>query len=222
MLYVITDITDNSVILGPVEWNSQLFSSIISKQLELEIPIFDFYKRDLPRTIVNMEIRACKVSEEQYDPLTQILKGPVWSIDKKTGIKKCEYKAIEKPLHVMKSTVKQTVAEERWKRENSDIEIDLNGASVIVSADRDLRKSLFQKSLIADETSFAWKFKNCTLSINKQDIEFIIKKIDEHVQNQFDWEVSIMNQVRASESVSEIAQIVKSNIQPNNVNKRSS
>lgn len=221
MLYVITNLDDNSIVIGPVEWNSMLFSSIIADHLEIDdITVIDSYKEELPKIIANFEIRFCAIKEETYDPLTQILSGPFWSVDDKTNMKICEYKAKYKPILDMRSDAKKLISEERWKKENLDIEVTLYGQNIKVSSNRELRKSLFQKSIIADEKPFIWKFKNKSLSINKDDLHFLIKKIDEHVQSIFDWEAAILDQIKSTETVLEIEQILKNNIPSLNSKRR--
>jgi hypothetical protein len=212
-MYVITDLNDNHILLGPVEWNSMNFSSLISKHFDTEIVIHDEYRERLPLKITSVEIRECEVIEEDYNQLTQILKGPFWHIDEKTEIKKCVYKAIEIPMANAIAKARRLISEERWKRESKDLDLEMHGKILKVSTSRENRKSLYQKYLIAEENNmFNWKFINGYATLNKNDCLSLIKKIDAHVQSQYDWELKAIDEVSSAKSVHDIEAFLKSEI----------
>lgn len=220
-MYVIIDLKYNSVLVGPAEWDSSLFSAVLSDYLDSETYVLDSYREELPKIFgEEIYLYRCLVKEEKYNPFTQMLGTATWSIDEKTGMRVCDYKAVDKSILDVRSEARRLIANERWKKENTKIEVNLNGTDVIVSTDRELRKSLYHKLVVAEEGYFNWKFKNTVMSINTEDLKFLIKKIDEHIQKSYEWESSLVDQIRASNNNMEIEQILKNNIESFNSKRR--
>lgn len=225
MKYVITNQDDNNfVILGPMEWKSNYFSSVIAEETGHPVRLKDSDKDKVPFAVHDkIIIRRCEVVYEQIDSDIQQHAGPF--IEYKTGGSQygyavATYKAEYKNLTILKDEIANKIAKERWKTQSALINIDINGIQHSVDTQKETRDILLQKYILMSEDSkINFKFPFSWVEISKQDVLNIINKIDEHVQRQFDWENEIMSIVRSTDDYTQLKSIIVENVKTPRNNK---
>ena len=96
----------------------------------------------------------------------------------------------------------------RWSKENKIIDVKLKDIDLKISAERDKRSVFYQKYILLDEVSTtSFKINNMWLDMSKGDLKHIITKIDDYVQQVFDWELSVLNEIDGCTEVDQLRQI---------------
>lgn len=213
-MYIITDHRSETpfVITGPSEWRSKYFSFILSEELDENIVITEQDKERVPFFIRDgIAIRECEVVYEEINTAFQVYEGPSISFvenGSSIGSAIATYTAVFKDLELLKKEIRDIAAQDRWKNENLLIKIDLGEEQYYVSCSRESRDALTQKYITMDENSTVqWKFKHRWAAVTKADILDILKKIDEHVQNEFNKEIDLVSLLDAASNVDDIKNI---------------
>jgi len=204
-------IHDTQLILGPIGYNYRLINSEL-EELEIE-------QRVSPR---DYETVPLQVSEDTYVlPATQIIPpydsrfqsvgNFEWEIIKENDIPvrvEMTYPVVNKSLETIKEEYKQKVAPLRKEKENTYIDVELNGTVVSVSTDRENRLSYVSK-LIASPGLHNFKFVNgIWMQITTTELEYIISQIDLKVQEAFDWEYAKLQEIDSCMTGEEVYNVI--------------
>ena len=201
------------LILGPIKYNYRLINSDL-EELDIE-------SRVSPRDYENVPIELDSATETfllpvveiipPYDPRFQGIGNFEWSIIKENDIPirvEMSYSINDKSLEQIKEEYRRQVAPIRKEKENTTIEIQLNGSSVSVSTNREDRLSVVSK-LMASPGTHNFKFGGGTwLEITTTELEYIISQIDLKVQEAFDWEYQKLQEIDACTTGEEVYNVV--------------
>jgi hypothetical protein len=86
--------------------------------------------------------------------------------------------------------------------------LTIQDTEVSVATDRDSRNIYTQKLVTMGDDVVQWKFSEVWLSLNKQELTQMLVDVNSHVQQQFDWESNIINQIDLAETVEQLKEIV--------------
>ena len=192
-MYVITHHHDyDEVLLGPVNWNSKFFSSVIQSDLDLDYrpEIKDSDKYKVPFDILpNVRIREVTVIQPEYNPKTQFLNGPYWTYTENDAT--ASYNVEYKNLDLVKSELKQEIAGIRYDKEISGTKITLNNKEISLTTNRSDRDLYVQKYIVmGDSDTVDWKFPEGWMTLTKSEMSDIVNAVNNHVQDAFLWELT--------------------------------
>jgi hypothetical protein len=205
-VYVLTN-KDDSVLLGPIQWSPGLILHTLQLEVgeDTTISPSDF-KRVPYEPVEGYKIRFAEIVEEGFDPLFYDRTGPTWTFTEDKGI--ATYSFRQKDIKFIKQELKSSIATIRWHKENDTLNLQIGEENVSITASRESRSIYFQKYLLADEeSSVPFKIDGRWLNFNKGHLKYIITKIDDHVQEVFEWERSLSVRIDESTSFDELVQI---------------
>ncbi len=200
-MYVITHHHDyDEVLLGPIEWNPRFIASVL--QSDLDLPgrpnILQSDEQKVPYEIFpNVWIRKVVEQKEQYNPKTQTLMGPYWSYpNTEENYAIAEYHAVNKPIEIIKSELKEKLAAERYNREIAGVKVTIQNTEVTVDTNRGERDVFVQKYLLMGENDTVdWKFPEAWLTLTKTELGQIVAAGVGHVQSVFTWELNKASEI---------------------------
>lgn len=176
------------VILGPMTWNARRFSEVINEECGVST-VLDLKNDNETLVVVNNDIKIYPVTgtpEPEYNPRIQYLNGPFWTYTDTHAV----YSMVVEhyPIEAIRNFLRQEIADIRWKKQHSGVQVEINGTTYKFPTDP-LTRISFHHYLTSGVTSVNWKVDQYTwITLTDQHISIIFNKIVEHFQNSFDWE----------------------------------
>jgi|SaaInlV_120m_DNA_3_1039746.scaffolds.fasta_scaffold26738_2 hypothetical protein len=201
-------VEDNQVLLGPIGFNYRLINSVLEEELEIPNRVSSLDYRRVPFNITdNVRIIPAKNEEPfEFDPFCHIKTGPTVAVYDNEAV--FTYSKQDKPLEQVKEEYKSLVSPVRKRKENEHINLTVNDTEIIVSLSRGIRASLTTK-LISSDGPYNFKFSGDNwILVTKENLQYIVTKIDEKVQELFDWELDKKREIDTCTSVEEIRNVV--------------
>lgn len=208
-MYALVD--GNQLLLGPIGFNYRLINSVLEEELEIGNRVSSLDYRRVPFNITEtVRIIPARTEEPfEFDSFCHIKTGPSVGVYENEVV--FTYGKQEKLLSQVKEEYKSLVSPVRKRKENENITLTLNDTEIITSLSRDNRTSLTTK-LISSDGPYNFKFSGDNwVSVTKEDLQYIITKIDEKVQELFDWELEKKNEIDACTTIEEIRNVVIEN-----------
>lgn len=202
MLYAIKH--KNKIVLGPLEWNKKYFEKVlkIRHSIDTELP----FRSPLTVPLVideNTSIHEAIVNQPDFDRMTQAYHGPFWDVSNSVII--ANYEVHDLTIDSTRDNFRALAAAERYKKEISNIKVEVQGIEVTVDTSRDGRNIFFQKVMtMSDDSTVNWKFPEGWLTLTKAELELVVQAGADHIQEAFDWENSINNQINTAVTVEEL------------------
>lgn len=179
---------------------------------------------DLPKSyesldpiVINDSIKIAPVQDvviPEYDILTQQLAGPFWNTKENpvTGW----YDTAPVEVNAAKEKVKSLLAAVRYQKENSDINIVIQGETVSISKRRGESRNSWTNMLVimGPKDTKNYKFAgNLWIELTQSDVQLIVTSINQAVQEAFDWELTYLEVIDTSTTLDQIKDI-KTKIMP--------
>ena len=204
-------IYDSQLILGPIGYNYRLINAEL-EELEVEGKVTPRDYENLPLQIdENTYVLSVVQIIPAHDSRYQSLGNFEWEIIKENEIPvrvEMTYPVYDKALETIKYEYKQQVSPIRREKENTIIEVELNGTTISVSTSREDRLAYVSK-MIASSGPYNFKFdNNVWLQITSTELEYIISQIDLKVQEAFDWEYQKVQEIDACSTGEEVYNII--------------
>lgn len=206
-------IHDNQLILGPIKYNYRLINSDL-EELEIENKVS-------PRDYENVPIEIDSATETFLLPVVEIIPEHdsrfqgignfEWIIIRENNIPiriEMTYSINDKTLEQIKEEYKRQVSPIRKEKENTIIEIELNGSNVLVSTSREDRLSFVSKLMASPETHNFKFIGGVWLEISTNELQYIISQIDLKVQEAFDWELLKLQEIDSCTTGEEVYSVV--------------
>jgi len=150
---------------------------------------------------------AVVVSEPEFDPMVEYLRGPLFDTTKDPV--ELSYELQDHPIEHARNQYKEVVAAKRYEKEISGTTTTVQGTEVSISTSRDGRAVHTQKYLsMSDTDTVNWKFPEGWLELSKTDLKSVIDAIETHVQTAFDWEKNLNDEIDIASTKTELQSIV--------------
>jgi ligand-binding SRPBCC domain-containing protein len=190
------------VLAGPMGWNRAIFEGNL-KKLNISFGLSREAPNNLPLTIdENTKIYEAILEYPEHNKKIEYPHGPFWKF---TNIATGTFKLL--PIHVdlIKGTLKEIVSKNRYEKEISGVEVTIQNKNIKFDTARD-RRIIFVEKLIsmADSSTINWKHENQFLALTKNDVHTIVNRINEHVQNAFDWELNKIQEIDSKTTAQEL------------------
>ena len=199
----------NRVLAGPKEWNRSFFEFALRRIKVEAVPIPRKPSDDILPLIIDADTKIVKaeVVRDNFDPMTQGLSGPYCTIEQDRVI--AEYRAEDMPIESARQKFKEQAADERYKKEIAGVKTVIQGHEVTVDTMRGARDIFVQKYLLMSEgETVAWKFPEAWLQLTRAELGQVVQAGAQHVQQCFNWELDIGNQIDAAQTAEELHAIV--------------
>lgn len=196
---------NNNVILGPMRWNRFRFENVIQEECEVTCSLPD--RNDgLEAFTVSDDVKILPVvgtPDPVFNPKIEFLNGPFWEFTDTQAIS--SYRVENLGIEAVKNMLKEQVAAERWKKENSGVLVPVNGADYSFASDKDTRAVLSNSTNL---TSINWKInRDVWINMTGADAQNILNAILNHVQSCFDWELSKIQEIDACTTLQELDEL---------------
>lgn len=197
-MYALVD--KNLIRVGPRSYHRYFFNEYLKEEgIEFDLPT-EYSGND--KIVISDDVFIGKVeqpTQPSINEVTEQLAGPYFdtSVYPITGY----YDSVDKPQELVKSELKQKIAELRYEKETSGFKITLQGNEVTIDTQRgDDRNIWFQSFVLLPEgTTQTFKFpkEQIWLSLSKTEIAEIVQATVAHVQSAFDWENTKVSEIEA-------------------------
>lgn len=194
----------NKVIIGPMSWSQKYFTSVLKLRHKIDANIPGNVPTELPYIINDVtSIREVTENRSEINTMTQYYYGPIWDLSNDVIVANYEIKDI--PLESVKNVIRSKLASERYKKEIAGTKLSLQNSEITIDTSRDGRNIYIQKLLtMNDNETVNWKFSECWLTISKEELKTVAKTCSDYIQESFNWEKTINQQIDSCLTVEEL------------------
>lgn len=215
-MYVI--IHKDKVIAGILPWNSKYFTDVlkIRHKITAELPKNEPNLDKFPYIIDENTVikRAEEDRQSQINPMIEYYYGPTWEFVEDKVI--AHYQVQPLSLDDAKNNYKEKATNLRYSKEISGTKITLDGVEYTIETDRSARLKYVEKYTMMGDDLINWKFTQSWKMLSKQNMFDIIRAIEVHVQDSFDWEFNMTAQIDSTETIESLLAIEELNVPENN------
>jgi hypothetical protein len=197
---------DNRILVGPMDWNRAMFQGALEKK-----GIKQLLPRVAPETlplIIDEHAKIMSVEEikPELNALVEYYYGPLWDITETKAI--ANYEIHDTPIESARYNLKQLTADERYKKEIKGTTVTIHDHIVSIDTNRGARDIFVQKYLLmGNDDTVNWKFPETWLTLSKDDLGLCVAAGAQHIQECFDWELNISEQIDQAETKEQLLAI---------------
>jgi hypothetical protein len=199
-------IYDNRVLVGPMNWNRGMFQGALERKgIQYSLP--RTAPDNLPLTInEHAKIMAVEQVRPEINALVEYYYGPLWDITETKAI--ANYEIHDTPIESARYNLKQLASQERYKKEILGTTATIQDNIVTIDTNRGTRDIFVQKYLLmTDSDTVNWKFPETWLTLTKNDLGLCITAANQYIQECFDRELNISEQIAQAETKQELLAI---------------
>jgi hypothetical protein len=185
----------NRVVVGPMAWSQKYFTSALKIRHKIDANIPGIEPEILPYVIDNdTKIHRVVENRPELNTMIHYYYGPIWDFSNDIIIANYEVKDIS--IEVAKDNFRSVLASERYKKEISNTKLTLQNLEITIDTSRERRNVYIQKFLtMNDGEVINWKFSEGWLTVSKEELGIIAKACADYIQDAFNWEKSINEQI---------------------------
>jgi hypothetical protein len=192
------------LILGPIEWKQRFIQSELNDLgLRGQVPPVEVGHITLDDGYEIFPIISSNADE--HDPVWQELVGPTFTYEEDAAHE--VYTMRDRQLNYIKDTLKQQLANERYRREVSGFTMNIKGQDVIISTAREDRQQFLDVLETVGNGYVSWKFNTGFINIVKSDLESIVAARKNYIQEQFLWEKAVHESINLASTIEELKAI---------------
>jgi hypothetical protein len=204
-------IHNSQLILGPIGYNYRMINSDL-EDLEIEERVSPRDYEKVPFQInENTYVLPAIQIIPPHDSRFQAVGNFEWEIIKENDIPvrvEMTYEINDKTLDQIKEEYKTQVSPIRKKRENTNIQLTIDGTTVNIITSKEERL-IYLNKLFSYTEPINFKFTGGIWALlTKADMEYIIQEIDKKVQEAFDWEYTKLQEIDACTTGEEVYNVI--------------
>lgn len=209
MQYVIVQ-NKQMILLGPIDWKQRFIQSEFDELYDNGEISFKYKVMPVAEGYIDVgegfEIFPITDKQEpSYDPTYQHLAGPLWNFnDNKASMR---YDVLETDIDVVKNNLKSVAAAERYNKEKSSVTIKVKEVDMSFSTSRENRNQFNTILATIGDGVINYKYINTFYELQLSDFQSIVSAINNYVQQQFDWEMSIFQQIDTATTIEQLKTI---------------
>lgn len=206
MQYLLVE-NKQTVLLGPIFWRHRFIQSELD-DLDITYTVPPVEPNSYLKFTDELEIYPiADLAIPQHDAIFEQLAGPFWNFDNQVATG--HYTVLPRDLEAIKNDLRALAAAERYRKEVAGVQVTVQNTTVTVDTSRDGRNIFVQKyTLMADTDTVQWKFPETWLTLTRSELGVVVAAGAAHVQNQFDWESTIVAQITTAATVDDLRSIV--------------
>lgn len=196
-------------IWGPRPWSSFSIEQVVEFQAGKTIylsptqPHLGVLDESIGLTILQVD----ENTKPPYDPVFEQLAGPSYNNNVEQQKTSLVWTVVEEFVPYALIKLKNEVANRRWNRETSGVDVEIDGKQYKFDTSRAGRERLIIQSLI--DQPFNWKLGNDWVSLTPEKAKQVVASINDHVQNAFEWEAKIVEQINRCETIEQAKDIYR-------------
>jgi len=185
----------NRVIVGPMSWSQKYFTNVLKIRHKITANIQGKEPNELPFVInEHTKIHRALDNTPDINNMIHCAHGPYWDLSGDVVI--ANYEIRDLPIETARNNFRTVLAAERYKREVAGTKTIVQELEISLDTSREGRNIFVQKLLLmSDDEIVNWKFPEGWLAINKQELGHIVQTGARHIQDSFDWEREMNNQI---------------------------
>lgn len=204
-MYVL--VANNSVLNGPKSWSPNSFRNTLVQELSIDYRL-PLNKTDNEPIIISETVKILPAVLEypEYNFKINYIHGPFWDFSNNfaTGTFTVENHSLD----FVKNDLIAKIAANRYDKEIAGVQHTVQNTIVTIETDRTTRNIFFQKYILMGENdTVEWKFPERWLTLTKSELGNVVAAGASHIQNQFNWEVSKINEINSSTTLSALDSI---------------
>ena len=198
-----------TVLLGPITWRQRFIQTEINDLVDAgelstvySIPASEQGYIDIGE---GFEIFPAELITPDYDPNYQSLAGPFWTYENNfaTGT----YTVHSADIEIVKANLKQAGAAERYRRQNLGTTVTMAGVNFSVGTDVNTINQYVSLAAATGDNTINYKAPTGFISVTGTDIQSVADQINTYIQAQFNWELDVITQIDAANSIEELQAI---------------
>lgn len=195
------------VTVGPMAWNRGMFdlglkrlglSATLTKQEPKETMVID----------ADTKICRARLDYPTFNKKIEYIHGPFWNYDD-PDLAVGTFQVMETSPVLIKNTLKQQIAEYRWKKEVAGTKTTVQSTEVTIDTSRENRDIFFQQfQMMGESETVDWKFPEGWLTLTKAELGQVIQAGAEYVRSCFAWEKTKSAEIDACATGDELDAVV--------------
>lgn len=193
-----------TVLLGPIVWKPRFIQSELD---DLEVS-FIVPPTEQGYIKINDDLEIIPIVEAQdpgHDPLYEELAGPFYNYTNNTAA--MYYTKYDRKLDDVKGNYKQLAAAARYTRETSGTSATVGDNTIALATDVASRANYLNLLNTVGEGTINYKTNGVFITLNATDLQALVDAVNVHVQDAFNWEKGILDQIDAAASIEELKAI---------------
>ena len=207
MLFVIVE--NNFVIWGPKPWNKRNFDDVILSDCDIEANLPQYNDSNAIITVSD-EVKIypiVRLDDPDINGKIQRLEGPWWNFTDTHA--EMSYTAGDQPIDLVRATLKNTVAANRYVVEVSGVKTTVQGVEVTVDTARGSRDIFFSAyTTMTESDTIGWKFPEAWLTLTHAELGSIVAAGKAHIQSCFNWERTKGEEIDACTTLEQLDAVV--------------
>ena len=193
-----------SILLGPIVWKPRFIQSEID---DLEVNyVVPPAEQGYIKINDNLEIiPVIEAIDASADPLYEGLAGPFYNYTDTTA--SMYYTKYDKPLVEVQAAYKQLAAAARYAKENLGTSVTIGDNTISLATDVASRANYLNLLNTVGEGTINYKTNGAFIALDSAGLQAIVDAVNTHVQDAFNWEKGILDQIDAATSVEELKAI---------------
>jgi hypothetical protein len=193
-----------TILLGPIVWKPRFIQSELD---ELEVSyIVPPVEQGYIKINDNLEIiPIVEAPDPGHDPLYEELAGPYYTYTDNTAT--MTYNKIDRKLDDVKGNYKQLAAAARYSRETSGTSAIVGDNTIALATDVASRANYLNLLNTVGEGTINYKTNGVFVALNATGLQALVDAVNVHVQDAFNWEKGILDQIDAATSIEELKAI---------------
>lgn len=193
-----------TVLLGPIVWKPRFIQSELD---DLEVSfIVPPTEQGYLKINDNLEIiPIVEAPDPGHDPLYEELAGPYYTYNGNTAT--MTYTKVDRKLDDVKGSYKQLAAAARYTRETSGTSATVGDSTISLATDVASRANYLNLLNTVGEGTINYKTNGVFVALNATDLQALVDAVNTHVQDAFNWEKGILDQIDAATSIEELKAI---------------
>lgn len=193
-----------TILLGPIVWKPRFIQSELD---DLEVSyIVPPVEQGYIKINDNLEIiPIVEAPDPGHDPLYEELAGPYYTYTDNTAT--MTYNKVDRKLDDVKGNYKQLAAAARYARETSGTSAVVGDNIISLATDVASRANYLNLLNTVGEGTINYKTNGAFVALNATDLQALVDAVNVHVQDAFNWEKGILDQIDAATSIEELKAI---------------
>lgn len=204
-------------IWGPMKWDSKRANKGLKERgvtnYEFPYDITMYQKGILPidtPTIVNERVKIYKVeytNSPELDGIFEYHEGLTWVTD--SGKAVGTYFVLQRTVENVKKILNETLSNKSFQKQTSGVDITLQNKLIKVNTTLPSRLNLLQRYQLMNENDvLSCKLNdNDWLNLSKNEIELVLKSVENYISEVYSWEKNISDQIQSSTTLEQLKQI---------------
>ena len=193
-----------TILLGPIVWKPRFIQSELD---DLEVTyMVPPVEQGYIKVNDNLEIiPIVEAPDPGHDPLYEELAGPYYTYTDNTAT--MTYNKVDRKLDDVKGNYKQLAAAARYARETSGTSATVGDNTIALATDVASRANYLNLLNTVGEGTINYKTNGVFITLNATDLQALVDAVNAHVQDAFNWEKGILDQIDAATSIEELKAI---------------